>query len=80
MKGRPRLGLTTSRAVGNAVVRNRVRRHLREAFRRNRGAFALPLDIVIHVRPGADAATYSALELELVSALRRYGKQRRREP
>ena len=78
--GRARLGLTTSRAVGNAVVRNRVRRRLREAFRRSRGTHAVPLDIVIHVRPGAGVVTYAALELELLSALRRYGKQRRREP
>src|SRR5206468_11993342 len=79
-EGRPRLGVTTSRAVGNAVVRNRVRRRLREVFRRNRHAIAPPLDIVVHVRPGAGEIAYSSLELELENALRRYGKRRRREP
>ncbi len=34
--GRPRLGITVTRKVGNAVVRNRIKRQAREFFRRRR--------------------------------------------
>jgi ribonuclease P protein component len=71
--GRPRLGVTVSRAVGNAVKRNRVRRRLREAFRRNRAAIRSNVDIVLHVRPGAARVRFAKLEEEFLGALRRYG-------
>jgi len=76
-QGRARIGLTVSRAVGNSVVRNGVKRRLREAFRRHRSVMKEPLDIVIHVRPGAGDATYADLEAELKNALGRYGRRRR---
>ena len=50
--GHPRFGLTVSRRVGNAVCRNRVKRHLREAIRRQREAFGA-FDVVIIARPKA---------------------------
>jgi len=43
----PRLGITVSRKVGNAVVRNRVRRHVREVFRQNKAWFPMGLDVVV---------------------------------
>jgi len=46
----PRLGLSVSRRVGGAVTRNRVRRRLRELFRRNRDLFGgRDGDLVINV-------------------------------
>jgi ribonuclease P protein component len=36
---RTRLGITVSRKVGNSVVRNRIKRHVREYFRKNRHTF-----------------------------------------
>jgi ribonuclease P protein component len=60
-----RVGLTVSRRVGGAVVRNRVKRRLREWFRqsplRSGGAF----DCVVIARPGADAVAGEALRVEL---------------
>jgi ribonuclease P protein component len=47
--GRPRMGLTVSRRAGNAVVRNRWKRLLREAFRTTPGNLP-PLDVVCVVR------------------------------
>ena len=42
-----RLGLVVSRRVGNAVVRSRVRRLLREVFRRNKKLLHPPMDIIL---------------------------------
>lgn len=45
-----RLGIVASRKVGNAVVRNRAKRLVREAFRAERGFFARGIDVVVIVR------------------------------
>jgi ribonuclease P protein component len=51
---RPRLGLTVSRKVGNAVQRNRWKRVLREAFRRHKSELPQGLDLVATPRRQAD--------------------------
>lgn len=42
-----RLGVITAKAIGNAVVRVRARRLLRETFRRHQHDFAQPVDFVL---------------------------------
>ena len=54
-----RLGLIVSRRVGNAVVRNRVKRMLRETFRTHKTLFATPCDMVLRARPAAARAALS---------------------
>ena len=49
--GHPRIGLSTSRRVGPAVRRNRIRRMLREAFRLMQHDLPSGYDLVIVVRP-----------------------------
>jgi ribonuclease P protein component len=50
-----RLGLSVSRKVGGAVVRNRWKRLIREAFRINRSRLPNGLDLVVRPRKGSTA-------------------------
>jgi ribonuclease P protein component len=59
-----RLGVITSKRVGNAVVRNRVRRRLRELFRTNQPRILPGHWIVIIARAAAARATYEQLAAE----------------
>jgi ribonuclease P protein component len=68
----PRLGISVPRRVGNAATRNRVRRRLREIFRRNRCLFASrPACLVVHARPAAAAAAFEDLAEEYRRAVTR---------
>jgi ribonuclease P protein component len=55
--GAVRLGLAVPKAVGTAVVRNRIKRRLRELFRERSSGLPQDHDYVLVVRPGlAEAA------------------------
>lgn len=60
-----RLGITVSRKVGNAVVRNRVKRRIREWFRGTRAALPAGSEWVVIARPAARQLEWSALSHEL---------------
>lgn len=76
---RPRLGITASRKVGNAVVRNRLKRRVREIFRRWPSRAELPaLDVVVHLEPAAAKASFPALASELGGLLERLAERSRR--
>ena len=64
-----RLGIVASRRVGSAVVRNRIKRRLREWFRRRRGQLPAGIDLVLIVRPGADSLEWAQLVAELDGAI-----------
>jgi ribonuclease P protein component len=65
---RPRIGITVSSKVGNAVERNRVKRWIREAWRGN--AADLPhVDLVVIARPAALAAGLAGVRRALAAAI-----------
>lgn len=64
-----RLGITTSRKVGGAPARNRVRRLVREFFRHHREQIVPPRDVLVIARPGASELRYWDVERELSGAL-----------
>jgi ribonuclease P protein component len=60
--GRPRLGISVPRRVGPSVSRNRVRRRLREIFRRSRELFrGAGGRLVVNARPSAARAQFREL-------------------
>ncbi|MBI5453841.1 MAG: ribonuclease P protein component [Deltaproteobacteria bacterium] len=65
--GTRRLGLSVSAKVGGAVVRNRVKRLLREFFRLNKGLFPESSDILVTVRSAEGLKRLKDVEAELKS-------------
>lgn len=60
-----RCGVTASRRVGNAVVRNRCKRRLRELFRIDAATFdGRRVDVVINARHGCATAPWAELQRE----------------
>ena len=66
-----RLGVTVSRRIGNAVIRNRVKRRVREIFRgRIRDALARGTSLVVIARAGAGRLATASITDELVAGAR----------
>ena len=59
--GQTRVGFTVSSKVGNAVVRNRIRRRLREVFRKRKHLLPAGVDLVLIARTSAKDADYESL-------------------
>lgn len=68
-----RCGFVTSRRLGKAVVRNRVRRRLREIVRRQMPNVEPGWDLVVSARPVAATATFLQLSDAVADVLRRAG-------
>jgi ribonuclease P protein component len=73
-EGPARVGFTVTKKVGNAVVRNRTRRRLREAVRQVAREGALSgVDLVLIGRAGTRGRDFAALVEDLRRALRKAG-------
>lgn len=75
---RNRIGYTVSNKVGHAVVRNRIRRRLREIYRLHEAELARGYDIVVVARMRASGADYHQLETDFMKAAGRLGLLQKR--
>ncbi len=76
---RSRIGLTVSRKIGNAVVRNRTKRRLREIFRKNRLELDRPMDLVVNAKKSIRDTDSRTLEAEFRNVIRRLNKYYRKQ-
>ena len=75
-----RLGISVSKKTGNSVVRHRLKRLIKESYRRNESVFNSGLDIVVVVRKAAvdiryDIVTKSLLHLAKIHKISKVQKQ-----
>ena len=65
-----RIGVTVTKKVGKANVRNRMKRWVREVFRHNRTLLP-PLNFVVNLKAGAPEATFREFSADLEKLFRR---------
>jgi ribonuclease P protein component len=64
----PRIGFTVPRALGGAVTRNRIKRRMREAVRRNLGRLQGPFDVVFNPKKFVAEIEFQKIESEVARA------------
>lgn len=65
-----RVGLTVGKVMGQAVDRNRIKRRMREAVRRQISLLRLPVDVVLHPRRSVIDLDFAILEREVAAVFR----------
>ncbi len=64
-----RMAVVVSRKVGGAAERNRIKRWMRELFRRNKSLLETPLDMIFVIKKEITDSTWTGLKVEYFSAL-----------
>ena len=62
-----RVGLTVGKVMGRAVDRNRIKRRMREAVRRQLSLLTAPVDVILHPRRSVIDLEFETLEREVAS-------------
>jgi ribonuclease P protein component len=75
----PRIGLTVGKVMGKAVDRNRIKRRMREAVRKNISALSLPVDVILHPRRSVIDLEFSTLDREVAQVFRAIQKAAERQ-
>jgi ribonuclease P protein component len=66
----PRIGLTVGKVMGKAVDRNRIKRRMREAVRKNLPALTIPVDVILHPRRSVIDLEFASLDREVAVVFR----------
>lgn len=66
----PRVGLTVGKVMGKAVDRNRIKRRMREAVRKNLAMLSTPVDVILHPRRSVIDLDFTILEREVAAVFR----------
>ena len=75
----PRVGLTVGKVMGKAVDRNRIKRRMREAVRKNLSTLTTPVDIILHPRRSVIDLEFATLDREVANVFRTIQKSAQKQ-